>query len=112
MSTTAPAAAPETPTPEELKLEAAYVAGYTERCREIWSHAAADGLLWDALEPDDYGPFTVDDCLGDLAQGFGYLSSSEEEAYASGRDDADWIAASLAINERFRNSNGELYALP
>jgi hypothetical protein len=111
-STTAPAAEPEPPSAEDLKLEAAYVAGYTDRCNEIWSHAAADGMLWDALEPEEYGPFNVDDCLTDLAQGWGYLYSSEAEAYSAGTDDANWIAASLVVNERFRNSNGDLYALP
>jgi len=104
-----PPTAPRGTTPPDITR--AYTDGYTARCRDIWSHAGADGQLWDAVNPD-YGPFTVSDCLDGLDPTFSYLANSVAEARQMGVDDANSTTADLTDSNRLRNASGYIYDLP
>ena len=69
-------------------------------------------MLWDAVQPDDFGPYSVNDCLVDLEPSYGELYDTVEDARTAGVDDADFNVSLLNISYRLRNKAGYIYDLP
>ena len=93
-------------------IATAYSAAFTARCQEIWSHAGADGQLWDAIN-SEYGPYTIDDCTSSLDPSWGEaMSDTVAQAHQQGIDDANSAVSDLIESNRLRNSAGYIYDLP
>jgi hypothetical protein len=94
-------------TPVDPVLQKAYADAYEYECRQIWSIADADGLLWD---PDDDAdprtPHRVEECLAGLDPQGGQLAWTTDEAEEYGVEDADYIASSLTWFGILKNTAG------
>jgi hypothetical protein len=99
--------------PSEVPPEivAAYTDGYRGECARLWTLATSDARLWD---PDDPGslPHTVDECYAGLDVFFAGAWDTVADAREGGGSDADTTAEGMTVGNRFRNSNGVIFAIP
>ena len=102
---------PITPPTTPPTILQAYIAGYTEKCADIWKIANADGTLWDfaaSQGPEDPGtPYVIDDCTSqmDETQVF-YYYDTPEDARAGGAEDAVWNLGFQMTGVTLRNTDG------
>ena len=109
--------APQTPyhaTPPDAhdqQMMVAYGNAFRAECQRIWSHAAADGKLWDADDPAS-DPHTVNECYDGLDPFFGTSYDDPSQAAANGTLDADSNVQDMTVDGRMRSSDGRIFDLP
>lgn len=109
--TTTPAIRPPvTPPTTPPTILQAYIAGYNQKCADIWKIANADGTLWDVAaseEPGDPGaPFVVDDCTSQIDETEAWYYETTEEARAAAAEDAAWNLGFFMVGTVLRNTDG------
>jgi hypothetical protein len=109
--TTATHASPATTTTTSPDLKNPFVAAYRGECQNIWSHADADGLLWDPDAPGS-APFKVSECYAAMPDASGLPPKDGVLLQAFARGDADSAVEGMTVNNRLRSTKGVLVDLP
>jgi hypothetical protein len=105
-STTATAV---TAAPASPSVKNAYVAAFRQECQSIWSHADADGLLWDPDDPSS-GPHKITECYAAINPADDANNGALAQAVA--RDNADSAVDLMTTNSRLRSTKGVVFDLP
>jgi hypothetical protein len=87
-------------------IEQAYIEGFLGECESIWSIAGADGVLYDADDPE-LRPFVVDDCTSLLDPDEAHWYETTDEARAAGREDALWTFDEEMYGRTLRTESGD-----
>jgi hypothetical protein len=89
----------------------AYIAAFRGECQAVWSHADADGLLWD---PDDPGsdPHRISECYDAMDQEDTWLYDDIPDAQQYARDNVDSAVEDMTLAYRLRSTKGVVFDVP
>jgi hypothetical protein len=102
----------DTVDPATVDIDAAYKAGFYGECQALWSHATADGKLFDADDDLTADPYYIDDCLTEYDPDQAWWYDTPAEAREGGVEDADSAAEFMTLGDVFRNSNDVIFDIP
>ena len=89
----------------------AYIAAFRQECQSIWSHADADGLLWDPDQPDD-PPHKISECYDAIDPTDETLYDDIPDAQQYARDNVDSAVEDMTLAYRLRSTKGVVFDVP